>query len=59
MKSAAFDSRLGGRDIDWAIAQHCADEFQAKTGKVRLSFVFLGIIPSSLVIAILLGDSAW
>lgn len=33
VKSAAFDSKLGGRDIDWAIAQHCADEFQAKTGK--------------------------
>ena len=36
VKSAAFDSNLGGRDIDWAIAQHCADEFQAKTGKVCL-----------------------
>lgn len=42
VKSAAFDSKLGGRDIDWAIAQHCADEFQAKTGKVCL--VFLGFI---------------
>lgn len=35
MKSAAFDSKLGGRDMDWAIAQHAADEFQAKTGNVR------------------------
>lgn len=34
VKSAAFDSKLGGRDMDWAIAQHAADEFQAKTGKV-------------------------
>ena len=35
VKSAAFDSKLGGRDMDWAIAQHAADEFQAKTGNVR------------------------
>ncbi|CAM9292853.1 unnamed protein product [Ectocarpus sp. 12 AP-2014] len=33
VKSAAFDSKLGGRDMDWAIAQHAADEFKAKTGK--------------------------
>ncbi|CAB1106414.1 HSP70 [Ectocarpus sp. CCAP 1310/34] len=33
VKSAAFDSNLGGRDMDWAIAQHAADEFKAKTGK--------------------------
>ncbi|CAM9320236.1 unnamed protein product [Ascophyllum nodosum] len=32
VKSAAFDSKLGGRDMDWAIAQYAADEFQAKTG---------------------------
>eukprot|EP00752_Nemacystus_decipiens_P011694 g10378.t1 len=32
VKGAAFDSKLGGRDMDWAIAQHAADEFQAKTG---------------------------
>lgn len=35
VKSAAYDSKLGGRDMDWAIAQHAADEFQAKTGNVR------------------------
>lgn len=34
VKSAAYDSALGGRDMDWAVAQHAADEFKAKTGKV-------------------------
>ncbi|CAM9772641.1 unnamed protein product [Scytosiphon promiscuus] len=32
VKSAAFDSKLGGRDMDWAIAQHAAEEFKKKTG---------------------------
>ncbi|CAM9352873.1 unnamed protein product [Pylaiella littoralis] len=32
VKSAAFDSNLGGRDMDWAIAQYAADDFHKKTG---------------------------
>lgn len=38
VKSAAFDSKLGGRDMDWAIAQHAAEEFKKKTGNVRNPF---------------------
>ncbi|CAM9096880.1 unnamed protein product [Chrysoparadoxa australica] len=32
VKSSCYDRDLGGRDFDWAIAQHLADEFKAKTG---------------------------
>lgn len=41
MKSAAFDSKLGGRDMDWAIAQHAAEEFKAKTGNVSRPGIIL------------------
>ncbi|KAG5189610.1 heat shock protein 70 [Tribonema minus] len=31
VKSTCYDRNLGGRDMDWAIAQHLADDFKAKT----------------------------
>ena len=46
MKSACYDRMLGGRDMDWAVAQFLADDFKAKT-KLVSSLILTAAVPHS------------
>jgi molecular chaperone DnaK (HSP70) len=37
VKSACYDRMLGGRDMDYVVAEHLADDFKAKTKLVSSS----------------------
>jgi heat shock 70kDa protein 4 len=36
VRAACYDRNLGGRDMDWAIAQHLAEDFKATFKMVSL-----------------------